>query len=155
MAVKFFGSRPAKMNWDLKHNEICGTLGVMLAYYDTKDLRIVSLLVSNNWSQKLLIKPLVPEQRSRLCICVRLYLNLPVSAFVSACVFGPLVYLYSVVCIYIRIVYNTCFFYELCSISSYFLSLMLIRFQIKYWIKITSLLCIAFVGLCIINRSLP
>ena len=30
-AVKFFGSRPAKMNWDLKHHEICQTLGVVLA----------------------------------------------------------------------------------------------------------------------------
>ena len=30
-AVKFFGSRPAKMNWDLKHHEICRTLGVLLA----------------------------------------------------------------------------------------------------------------------------
>ena len=30
-AVKFFGSRPAKMNWDLKHHEICRTLRVLLA----------------------------------------------------------------------------------------------------------------------------
>ena len=30
-AVKFFGSRPAKMNWDLKHHEMCRTLGVLLA----------------------------------------------------------------------------------------------------------------------------
>ena len=27
--VKFFGSRPAKMNWDLKHHEICRTLGTV------------------------------------------------------------------------------------------------------------------------------
>ena len=29
--VKFFGSWPAKMNWDLKHHEMCQTLGVVLA----------------------------------------------------------------------------------------------------------------------------
>ena len=43
-AVKFFGSRPAKMNWDLKHHEMCRTLGVLLAYYDYERLlRNVSL----------------------------------------------------------------------------------------------------------------
>ena len=31
LAVKFFGSRPARMNWDLKHHEMCRTLGVLLA----------------------------------------------------------------------------------------------------------------------------
>ena len=30
-AVKFCWSRPAKMNWDLKHHEMCRMLGVMLA----------------------------------------------------------------------------------------------------------------------------
>ena len=30
-AVKFFASRPAKMNWDLKHQEMCRMLGVFLA----------------------------------------------------------------------------------------------------------------------------
>ena len=29
--VKFFGSRPAKMNWDLKHHQMCRTSGVVLA----------------------------------------------------------------------------------------------------------------------------
>ena len=28
--VNFCGSRPAKMNWDLKHHEMCQTLGVVL-----------------------------------------------------------------------------------------------------------------------------
>ena len=31
VAVKFFGSQPAKMNWDLKHHEMCRMLGVLLA----------------------------------------------------------------------------------------------------------------------------
>ena len=54
-AVKFFGSRPAKMNWDLKHNVLCRTLRVLLAYYDYEILlRIVSLLVSKNWNQNLI-----------------------------------------------------------------------------------------------------
>ena len=30
-AVKFCKSWPAKMNWDLKHHEMCRTLGVLLA----------------------------------------------------------------------------------------------------------------------------
>ena len=30
-AVKFCRSRPAKMNWDVKHYEMCRTLGVLLA----------------------------------------------------------------------------------------------------------------------------
>ena len=30
-AVKFCGSWPAKMNWDLKHHEMCRTLAVLLA----------------------------------------------------------------------------------------------------------------------------
>ena len=33
-AVKFFGSRPVKMNWDLKNHEKCRMLGVLLAEYD-------------------------------------------------------------------------------------------------------------------------
>ena len=43
-AIKFFKSQPAKMNWDLKHHEMCRTLGVLLAEYDYERLlRIVSL----------------------------------------------------------------------------------------------------------------
>ena len=30
-AVKFFRSWPSKMNWDLKHHEMCWTLGILLA----------------------------------------------------------------------------------------------------------------------------
>ena len=30
-AVKLFVSQPAKMNWDLKHHEMCRMLGVLLA----------------------------------------------------------------------------------------------------------------------------
>ena len=30
LSCKFFGSRPAKMNWDLKHHEMCRTLAVLL-----------------------------------------------------------------------------------------------------------------------------
>ena len=78
-AVKFFGSRPAKMNRDLKQHGMCRTLEVLLASYDYERLlRIVSLLVLKNRSQKL-IKPFVPEQSSLvpkfvfeyvLCICI-------------------------------------------------------------------------------------
>ena len=82
-AVTFFGSRPAKMNWDLKHHEICRTLGVLLAQYDYERLlRIASILVSKNRSQ-VIDKPFVPEQRS------------------------PLVHLYCVACICILVLYNT------------------------------------------------
>ena len=42
--VEFFGSLPAEKNWDLKHHEMCRTLGVGLALYDYERLlRIVSL----------------------------------------------------------------------------------------------------------------
>ena len=38
VAFKFFGSRPAKIKLhDLKLHEMCRTLGVLLAEYDTKD----------------------------------------------------------------------------------------------------------------------
>ena len=36
-AVKFCRSRPVKMNWDLKHHEMCQTLGMVFALYDKKD----------------------------------------------------------------------------------------------------------------------
>ena len=61
-SVKFLGSRPAKMNRDLKRHEMCRTLRVVLAYYDyERPLRIVSLHVSKNRNQKL-INAFVPEQ---------------------------------------------------------------------------------------------
>ena len=70
-AVKFFGSRPAKMNWDLKHHVMCRTLGghVSIVWLWKTFKNCVSLLVSKNRSQKL-INAFVPEQRSRLCICI-------------------------------------------------------------------------------------
>ena len=70
-AVKFCRSRPAKMNWDLKHHEMCWTLGVILAQYDyERVLRIVSLS-SCRWTEADVNKRFVSKQRSRLCIRVR------------------------------------------------------------------------------------
>ena len=62
-AVKFFGSRPAKINWDLKHHKLhVGEVSIVK--------NCASLLVLKNWNQKL-IKPFRPEQQSP-----------PISAFV-------------------------------------------------------------------------
>ena len=83
-AVKFFGSRPVKINWDLKHHEMRRTFRVGLVWLRKTFKNWVSLLVSKNRTQKF-IKPFVPEQRSPLvfaCICVfvfariSLYMNM-------------------------------------------------------------------------------
>ena len=63
-AIKFFGSRSAKMNWDLKHHEICRTLGMVSI------VRIVSLSPRVEEPKSEVNKPFVPEQRSHLCVCI-------------------------------------------------------------------------------------
>ena len=75
VVVKFFGSRPAKMNWDLKHHEMCRTLGMVSI------VRIMSLSSCRRTEVKKLIKPVVPEQRSPLVLSspvfsICLYLHL-------------------------------------------------------------------------------
>ena len=62
--VKFFGSRPAKMNWDLKHHVMCWTLGVLLDFLE------LSFSSCGRTEVKKLIKPFVPEQRSPPVLCI-------------------------------------------------------------------------------------
>ena len=73
-SIKYFGSRPAKINrdWTMRCAERLSFVSVV--WYE-RLLWIVSLLVSKNGSQ-VINKPLVPEQRSRLyiwthlCVCI-------------------------------------------------------------------------------------
>ena len=73
--VKFFVSRPAEINRDLKHHEICRTLGVgsdsmVTLVWLAKTLKnCASLLVSKNRSQEI-NKPFVPETIVSTCICI-------------------------------------------------------------------------------------
>ena len=78
VAVKFFGSWPTKINWDLKHHEMCRTLGgvVSIVWLRKTFKNCVSLLMSKNRSQKL-INHLYLNNGLHLflsVICFRLYL---------------------------------------------------------------------------------
>ena len=77
-AVKFFGSRLAKMNWDLKHNEMCRALGWCLHNMIWNNFRhCVSLFVSKNRTQNLINRSYLNNRAACFCtwICI-LYLHL-------------------------------------------------------------------------------
>ena len=73
--VKFFGSRPAKMNWDLKHYEMCRTGVVSIVWLRKTFKNCVFLLVSKNWSQ-VINKTFVPEATESACVFAYVYVLL-------------------------------------------------------------------------------
>ena len=98
-AVKFFGSRPAEINWDLKHHNIRCVSG-----RGKHSKNCVSLLVSKNRSQKLTVRTW--NNRVRLvfsickCVCIRVVIDMVTvynnmtSVCSSVCLFVSLVGFY-------------------------------------------------------------
>ena len=82
-AVKFFGSRPAERNWDLRHPKMRRAWGGVRGQH-SKNCVSLSLHVSKIWSQKFINRSYVkrPEVPSGfvycvvcICICIRVVYN--------------------------------------------------------------------------------